>query len=1112
MPSNALPARVLPRWQGFVLALAFACGGPSLHRASAQETPMSFTLRDYLHHTWRDEWVHFEVDGSDLPTPARLTGPEGQPVPVQLHPLPDGRAELSFVVAELPADGEVRYTLGAGAGPGGGLVHSEGEGLVLDAGAVAVRVPAPGLQRFTPSVPLAAVVAPLRAVRGAAGGWLGQGRLAGAVRVLSRRTEVLAEGPVYAEVRSEYELECGRYAMTVRVVQGQAVVLVSEEFDTGAEAEEQAFFEFSLVAGFAPRRLAVQGLPRRPRPQERDSAAGKDWDIEYGVGRREVSVLGYAPWWPETVRTATFHQGEGGQTLSFFPRRVGAWRNPMGLYVETRKGGDLLLALPLFVHQDWLRDGLDPRSPYYTGRLEAGWPPSASRRQWAFYLGTEGEVFPAEGRSALAGQIVRHSDLPLDKVKDWALSWAGPAVAYPRLYVREGELELLRGRALDDPGWEASVEPRLSLPQHFVLRPDPHREEQLLRGPEGALPALRQYAANILERWGYVDYWAPNNAQPMVELVRFDAAMSAPGATAAEREEMRRLAAFVALVVADPDWHPVGSGLHLGTPNMPPRQEHHLAVASVVLPTHPDAAAWRERGVAEGQRILGDMVLPSGAWRECPHYELDAAMYPLFQAAAPLKLSGTADLFTDPRLKATWDYLVQVLTPPDPRFAAGGRPLRVLPAFGNGSWEFMPLTGWLGALTRQTDPAFSARMMWAWREQGRADYYEMSRLVIDPSLPGAQPDLHSINYPGFGSILRSGFPSADETWMAFRHGDGVEHYNYGDQGSFMLYAKGAPLVLHFGSQYAPLFQGAWYFNRACVNHRPVTAADPGAGVLERDPADYALGTEIFNEGGSDDYPMRNRAFVSLAGMDYSRGEQVQLAQGILGADHTVSLPPNTPYPRVPIPEQRWVRQVLFLKDADPAAPNYFLLRDDFLADQGLPGEWNIWTLAEAVDTSSSPAVVRSRYGVELEVYMAEPARPHWSTRQDTNRFLAHPSVPYLVDEQWLEVLTNLRAEQEAGKGFLVVLYPRKTGEQKPGYETLAGGAGVKVQTPRGTDYAFLSAAPIVWEGEGLRFEGRAGAIRRRGEEWTVVFAEAGQATVAGRRIVAAGPLEQLVRP
>jgi hypothetical protein len=1100
-------------FRGLILAagLVALVGG-----AAAEERAMRFELKEYLHHRWAQELVAYEVEVAQVPSPARLEGPGGKTVPVQVKPLPGGRAEVAFVVEELPVDGSVRYELRSGTGLGGSLVRAEGDTLALEAGPVAVKLPGVGEERFAAPRPMDQVIAPLLAVRGA-GGWLGRGRLVGEVGVWSRKTTLVAEGPVYAEVRTEYALSAGRYAMTVRLIEGQPVVLVSEEFDTGPEAAERAYFEFSLAEGLAPRRLAAQGRIWRPRPEQRESAAGADWAIEYGVDCRELSVLGYATWWPETVRTFTLHQGEGGQTLSFFPRRIGSWRNPMGCYLETRANGDLLLSLPLYVKQTWARDGLEPANPYYTGHLEAGWPETASRRSWAFYLSTEGEVFPATGLSALAGQLVRHSDLPLDKVKDWVFEWEGPPVRYPRLYVGEGELEKLRARALRAPGWEPGVAPSPSLPQQYILQPTPEREEALLRGPQGALPGLRKYAADVLERWGYVDYWAPNNAQPMIELVRFDAAMSAPGARPAEREEMQRLAAFVALVVEDQDWHPTQAGWHLGNPNMPPRQEHHLGVASIVLPTHPRADAWRARGLAAEEKLLREMVRPSGAWRECPHYELDAAMYPLFQAAAPLKISGTADLFADPRLKKTWEYLVDLLTPPDPRFAAGGKALRVLPAFGNGSWEFMPLTGWLGALAQQADPAFSERMMWAWREQGRPDYYEMSRLVIDPSLPDVQPDLHSVNYPGFGCVLRSGFPSPDETWMAFRHGEAVEHYNYGDQGSFMLFAKGAPLVLHFGSQYTPYFQGAWYFNRACVNHRPLTEADQVIGSLERERGDYALGTELYytefwDEEEQGDYPMRNRAFVSLAEADYARGEQRQREQGVNGRDHTIRLPPNSPIPKVEIPEHTWIRQVLFLKDPDPEGPNYFLLRDDFLSEQPLPGEWNIWALAEAVDTSGSPARVKSRYGVELEVYMAEPAVPRWSTRQDTNRFLAGPSRPYLVDKEWLEVLTNLRAEQEPGKGFLAVLYPRKAGEARPGYETLAGGAGVKVTTPRGTDWVFLSAAPVKWEGEGISFEGRAGAIRRRGGQWTVVFAEPGKATVAGQRVKAEGPMERVVGP
>jgi hypothetical protein len=94
-----------------------------------------------------------------------------------------------------------------------------------------------------------------------------------------------------------------------------------------------------------------------------------------------------------------------------------------------------------------------------------------------------------------------------------------------------------------------------------------------------------------------------------------------------------------------------------------------------------------------------------------------------------------------------------------------------------------------------------------------------------------------------------------------------------------------------------------------------------------------------------------------------------------------------------------------------------------------------------------------------------------------------------------------------------VLYPRKAGEARPGYETIAGGAGVKVITPRGTDWVFLAAAPVKWEGDGIAFEGRAGAIRRTGDHWEeVVFAEPGSAAVAGQRVVAAEPMERALKP
>jgi hypothetical protein len=498
------------------------------------------------------------------------------------------------------------------------------------------------------------------------------------------------------------------------------------------------------------------------------------------------------------------------------------------------------------------------------------------------------------------------------------------------------------------------------------------------------------------------------------------------------------------------------------------------------------------------------MVKPSGAWRECPHYQYDAALYPMMQAAVPLKLQGTYDVFSDPRLKATMNYLVNILTPPDPRFKAGAQKLRTLPAFGNGSWEFMPTTGWIAALT--DDPAFSREMVWAWQAQGSQAWWEMSQLVLNPTLPAQQPELKSTLFAGFGAVLRSGFPSDDETWLAFRHGNCIEHYNYGDQGSFMLFAKGAPLVLHFGSQYNPYFSGSWYFNEACVNHRPVTAADgeayktiQGYGL---DPANYSLGTAGWEDLDDSHYVMSNRGFFTGAQADYARGEQVITEQGVIGKDPDQPLPPNSALPTVAIPETHWNRRMALLKDADPLGPNYVVMRDDFTGAGSFPAEWNIWTLASDLQTNGNQAVVTSKYGVVMEVYMAEPAQPNWTTQQATNEFIASPSGPSVVDKPWLEVLTNLRATQVPGKGFLAVLYPRKAEQPAATYATLADGKGVKVTTPRGTDWVFLSEVPITWTGEGLSFSGTAGAIRKVGDKWTVEFFEPGAATVNGKAITA----------
>src|SRR5581483_2861684 len=81
-------------------------------------------------------------------------------------------------------------------------------------------------------------------------------------------------------------------------------------------------------------------------------------------------------------------------------------------------------------------------------------------------------------------------------------------------------------------------------------------------------------------------------------------------------------------------------------------------------------------------------------------------------------------------------------------------------------------------------------------------------LKIDPELPGRDPALSSATFPGWYSVLRSGWGSADESAAWLIHGTTYRDHYHADNGAVVLYALGAPVSLDWGSTYAPRTAGA----------------------------------------------------------------------------------------------------------------------------------------------------------------------------------------------------------------------------------------------------------------------------------------------------------------
>ncbi|MBI4025860.1 MAG: hypothetical protein HY360_12820 [Verrucomicrobia bacterium] len=1066
----------------------------------------TFTLRDCIHHSWTRELVTYEIElPPENAAQAILADSKENIVPVQIQPSAGGRCSVSFVVDLLPADGEAIYALQRGMPSSAPLIVRAADSLILDGGTVAARVPAAGAKNFSSPVPLRDLPAPLLAVRGRSGTWIGAGAMKGEALATAARCRIVADGPIFAEVEIEYLFHGGKYAARVRVVRGSEAVQIREEFEMAKDAANGVFFSFSLTEGLRPDRVAAdvnQVVAGRSRADARKNRLGLDCRLEFGEPCREMSILGYLNWWPETAQRATFYRAEarGGDAVSVLPTRIGWWRNPMGMYVMTARTNRVSIDLPLRIEQEWARDGVEMDGAFYTGSLEEGWPRQAGRRAWILHCTTIEAALPASGPSSVLETVVKECSLPLDKVKDWILDWPqDPGVTHPRLFIEPGQLEEIRARLKKSARAIQHLTHDCNRPAAYVITQDPTIAHELLWSdtylPDrhwdpfaamGVIRSLRQYVAGLMEG-GYLAMPAPNNWRPTTELLKFDAAMSIPDLSDAERAELRQMMAFVVNMVADEDWHPTKAGFHRGNVNMPPRQEHHLGMASWVFADHPLAPVWRRRGEAEAKRMIETMVREGGAWRENPHYHYLVGLPALFQSAVQLHYANGFDLFSHPKLKANFEYLMAITTPPDPRFG-----IRVVAPFGTASWGGCSQFGWAANLTRKSDPPFSRRMQWMWREQGRPGEGD---LVIDPDLPTETPALRSASFPGFGVVLRCGFPSKEETWVAFRMGENVEHYNFGDQGSFMMYAKGAPLVLSFGSAYTPQLRGAWFHNRVSIGHEEVRDGLMG-------------GTEFFSQNGDPEYAGRITHFVRLPTADYTAGRHVSRRQGLAPERLDVLMPSNVDFPAREIPPHTWTRQMLLVKsltdagDDDPCGPTYLTINDTIESPDPLGTEWNLWLMADSLELETNPARGRGRFGVALDLFMATPLQPRWTTREFSHTFLYPGDMRRAWRERngdapYIETLRNLRLSQPPGRAYVAVLYPRKTDEPPAQFRALADGLGAEVVHPRGKDAVFIGLQPLNWAEADWEFRGTAGVIRQERTSLSLTLAAAGEIRASG---------------
>jgi hypothetical protein len=396
---------------------------------------------------------------------------------------------------------------------------------------------------------------------------------------------------------------------------------------------------------------------------------------------------------------------------------------------------------------------------------------------------------------------------------------------------------------------------------------------------------------------------------------------------------------------------------------------------------------------------------------------MTVSMDALIGLALALRESGLSDTAWEfhPKLRKAAEWLAKISSPPDPRLKGA----RHMPEIGNTYLgEPTCLAGWMARIWRDKDPAFAANMQWTWKAHGSPR---------TPGIGGAYPATQGYGHlmfderipatpPAWASQL---FPDTGAVLRAHFPGD-RETYLYYIQGKMHQhydYDEGSFILWGKGQ---PLCEDFGYYGRA-------PAADHSR-------VEDGFSEDLGNEGRIEEF--------AAGAVDYLRGQRAG-----------------------------WHRQMMLVKDDDPLGPNYVVVRDSVLS--GRPFDWRVWLATAEAPALTNPVRVKGRFEADLVVYFLDPAQPQLAAPSATRR----SGASGFESPERTQFALHLKAPVD--QPVSAVLYPLLKDQPTPRFTPLAGGRGLKIESPFGTDYVLLALESFRLQAEGLDFDGKAGAVQVR---------------------------------
>lgn len=1103
----------------------------------------TFECQEITGRDWSRTLVTYPLDfrpGQARLGAVRLTDGQGQEVPCQLSRLTthaDGSiasARISFY-ASLPKAGNYRFELTEGKPAMGKPPRAtvEGGSLTLDNGPVAIRLPA-GKKQFANPLAMAgdrAVVmknldrleqeglafGPIAGVRLADGRWVGGSYFAAesieavrfrqksredepdaatlraawdkAPKVTGYATRITEQGPLFAEAKVRFSFDNGGfYEMTVRALADDPALRVDEVMDLKTRCPEDDPLYVAVLLndgwrsdGWKPDAAYFMTTRRKDKFEPFEAALQTQGfqsryvstAVDYGSDNALVTEIVPHDCWSERahyfglVESDRLRETNSPRFLGVVPLHAGTWRAAHWVFPPRSP----YLFQQVLSHQDgslelrWtLRAQPHPQNLLHTGEYDPEFGLTGVRRLWALVGG------PFQYHDTLHAFRSYEGSVNLDNYKDWILAWSE-------------ETRAVR--------WSPPTKEDLSSP-----------------------PITHLNGAFVSDDREYAWFSHYRQAEKLTWAVDLRRKLERPGISAAERGRIQRNIAAFCYLMAEPDCNTRASMTHQGNPNMPVNRFFALPFAAAVIPDHPMTKRWLDVSAAYVRYKAGGNTAPMGAWSELISYYAASAPTVMHGALVARQAGGlddnTARLATGPM-----DFTLKLLSPVDPRFKA-----RVVPGFGHeGALMFNQWTP-AASLIRQINPELAAGFVWAWDQQKRPGVQQHDNGFTpltanqDDLLAQATPAvvnrlLASSWLPGFGATLRAFPGDPNETFLAYRQGYLASHSD-GNQGDFVIYAKGAPLTvmslagyaIHNGDRKNLHDEFGWH-SRVRFGKQTDNGGWPGGGPVS------GVHRHFFSDSA-----------------DYLRG---------VGDYSPRVTDPKLPYVRdLAAPETvRWTRQILFLKDKQAAGPNYFVFRDSFRnrdrGDKtGLPQTW--WyqrTLGtrEQIRASSTGFEYSSQWGQKMNTHFLQPARVQMESREVT----APVTLSNQLARTWLaagtpaakqegeanatinETITvNAAGPIAAGEDVMAVIYPASKDEALPKCESLADGV-TRIMTSIATDYVFASVEGVSFRNEEVSFNGVSGAVRVfMNEVHLIVFEGSGIVSYKNYTLQAGQPMTRVI--